>query len=1150
MESNFDNNGNGQPLEGSAQMAEGDIVKALVKMYSATTPEERNQYYSKLVSLGEDRVNFIKCILSIIGGNYNPNEMLSVTLFFKSYLNNLVIKKLLSAIERKSLFEELLKVMFERDLPNQILVNLSPCLESILFFDESDALGCQHLTEVLFQNMMHYIDGDAKSTNPNVLRVFFSMFKVAINVIQDVENLSEKMKMHNEILCEAAEKMIVLLKDSFNQDNPENAYRYSSSLLDWTILSKDAMNKVWRGTPYQIEAGLRNSVTYSFIDYLTTDQFMKVAYDTLFIGFQKEVAFFESGDQKLNEIVYACKCNIVKIISNLMTIIKPHLHMEKLRDTTFVNLLSTWARSFLDELLEFTSTAEYENKLENQKLKEFVTTLLTNLSQIMYIKEFHPVFREYGFRLLTDIGFPFLRTIQEEKHEMMDNPAEFVKLALDTWDRQKYLQIKSQAAKFIETMGDKIIGLFVPMSLLTWEILEYAALKDSSTNLPILKDEYEKSKFLSYCSEEDMIDCSLLTLTMVSYALPKSQDLKEKFVSVIEKVTKSIMDKNSLLLNCRLTIMLGYYIDILYKKDESVFMDSLKLFIGSLSSGEEHLALAHQSADTLNTIINDNDIIPRIKPIINDILSDVSDCIMTVKIPDFFDFLAETFKFYREEINQEQFSKWIQRLVQRIQADVDEIKGEASNRNPFENEGEALQRQDESATPTTMAIQKCWSIIITILETETFIHKYLEILEDQLKFLFGLLSDVNRIEFDDDIVKAMRILINKSQQVSEVMKVLFPYLKFTFEKHCHIYHELFDCIKAYIKNDKEFVLSNQEYVENIIGFGVHTLFNTKSPTGKKMGGDQVVNGAIYLIQILLLLKTDDTSYTDRAIPVVLDNVIMRMKEKPNNKIIKRVLFGVIMASIISNFNATIKFLQEKDLTDSVFESILKMSVRNMTNPLERKLFAMSMTSLLTQNELPDSVQEKSPRIISKIIDILVKTTIDEAKKAKKKEKKKIRDLLEDAEYDSDDYGSKFNNLSSDFDSDLESSESENDSEDKENHVTRPDPLNLGVDINDEKYNQDDESTDENENDDIIESTIDVQSNFTMMKTGLTTFDEFEFFKSIISKLYKEHGSDMNTLISQLSEGSQNALKGLIQIKKIENENGVMHRKIVKARRKR
>jgi hypothetical protein len=63
--------------------------------------------------------------------------------------------------------------------------------------------------------------------------------------------------------------------------------------------------------------------------------------------------------------------------------------------------------------------------------------------------------------------------------------------------------------------------------------------------------------------------------------------------------------------------------------------------------------------------------------------------------------------------------------------------------------------------------------------------------------LFGLLSDPSRIEFDDDIVKSMKIIITKSGKVSDVMKILFPYLKKTFEKHKFIYSELFDLIKAY-----------------------------------------------------------------------------------------------------------------------------------------------------------------------------------------------------------------------------------------------------------------------------------------------------------------------------------------------------------------
>jgi len=142
---------------------------------------------------------------------------------------------------------------------------------------------------------------------------------------------------------------------------------------------------------------------------------------------------------------------------------------------------------------------------------------------------------------------------------------------------------------------------------------------------PILKDHYANSTFLANSSDEDKIDVGLMMLTMVSYALPKADLLKETFVKVIENITDPILSMNSLLLNCRLTIMLGYYMDILYKSDEKVFLGVIKMFLDSLTSGPENLALAHQSSDTLNTIINDNDIIPRIAPILPQLLERVSE---------------------------------------------------------------------------------------------------------------------------------------------------------------------------------------------------------------------------------------------------------------------------------------------------------------------------------------------------------------------------------------------------------------------------------------------------------------------------------------------------------------------------------------------
>jgi hypothetical protein len=98
---------------GQSQTIEDEIVNSLVLMYGATNNEERNIYYERLCKIAEDSGNFIKSILKVFYGDYNKHQKLSVTIYFKSYLNNLIIKKGLNSEARKDLFEELLKILFQ-----------------------------------------------------------------------------------------------------------------------------------------------------------------------------------------------------------------------------------------------------------------------------------------------------------------------------------------------------------------------------------------------------------------------------------------------------------------------------------------------------------------------------------------------------------------------------------------------------------------------------------------------------------------------------------------------------------------------------------------------------------------------------------------------------------------------------------------------------------------------------------------------------------------------------------------------------------------------------------------------------------------------------------------------------------------------------
>ena len=572
-----------------------EIVKTLINMYTNTSTEDRTNNYNKLLDLSKNKQIFIENLLLAFRSDYSLKEKLSVSLFFKSYLNNLIIKKELTADERKLVYEEIVKMMFDIQLHDQILKNLVPSLETLLLNDEADQISCMHLVECMFLK----IEEASKEMDPSEVykyNTFINLYKAGVNVIQDLDQLSDRLKSHAEILSAWAEKLISGLKESFENKNEELAFMYSSALLDWWVVNKDALSKM-----------CKESKEYSYIEYLTYDSFINIYYDVaFFFAYPNESVYFESGNSKMNEHINASKWNIVKILSTMITMIRPHLHFDKLKDTRFIKLLHSLIQSFLTELLQLGQNPEVENIMENKYLRELTTSILTCCAQMAYIKEFHEIFQNHGLCLLTDIGFPFLRTWKSEILEMRDNPTEFVKLALDVWDRQKFPYLKSQAAKFIETIGDKVPGMFKKISELCLDTLLYTIVKDSNMDLyPTLKVHHPDSKFLSYWTDEELIDVSLLTITMISYALPKQEKLKNRLIEIWEKITRPIMDKRNTLLNWRLTIMLGYYIDILYRDDESIFFDVISMFIESLTSDEENYALAYQSADTLNTIIND-----------------------------------------------------------------------------------------------------------------------------------------------------------------------------------------------------------------------------------------------------------------------------------------------------------------------------------------------------------------------------------------------------------------------------------------------------------------------------------------------------------------------------------------------------------------
>lgn len=489
---------------------EAEIVKTLVGMYAAKSTEERNGLYNNLVILSENKGRFIQGIVRTMYGSYELTQKLSVVLYFKSYLNNMIIKKSLTPTDRKDIFNEFVKVMFEADLPIEVRNNLTPCLESLLFADEADRDGTQNLLQLLFETMDSYSAVDPKTHDPKILRVFFSLFRASTNIIQENGVLSDRLRASNKFLCAAASKIIEELRAAFLAGNQAEAKQNSAALQEWVMIYKESLSKTQKKLDYpHIPQTQKPSVGLSYIDFLTREDFMKISYEIILIASPKERLFFTTGDDKIDILLFNAKENIIKIVANLISYIKPHLHMKALKDTDFLKLLEALTPLFLSSLIELGSSKDNADFLASPHRCQCVSAVLGCAAQLVYIKEYHEHYTQYDLRLFTDIGFPFIRTLDEEKAEAIDNPSEFVKLGLDTCDRQRLAHMKSQAARFIETIGDKIPGFFPRLCNLCCDLLAFSIFKEAGSdgasdatqlanNYPTLNEHHNDSVFLTF----------------------------------------------------------------------------------------------------------------------------------------------------------------------------------------------------------------------------------------------------------------------------------------------------------------------------------------------------------------------------------------------------------------------------------------------------------------------------------------------------------------------------------------------------------------------------------------------------------------------------------------------------------------------------
>ena len=90
-----------------------------------------------------------------------------------------------------------------------------------------------------------------------------------------------------------------------------------------------------------------------------------------------------------------------------------------------------------------------------------------------------------------------------------------------------------------------------------------------------------------------------------------------------------------------------------------------------------------------------------------------------------------------------------------------------------------------------------------------------------------------------------------------------------------------------------------------------------------------------------------------------------------SKTFERVLLGVFYSAMILNVNVTLEFLSSSGFMDE-FLNLAVSSWRSLRLSYERKLFALAMTNLLFNSNMPPGLKEMAGPMMRELVSLLIR----------------------------------------------------------------------------------------------------------------------------------------------------------------------------------
>ena len=691
--------------------------------------------------------------------------------------------------------------------------------------------------------------------------------------------------------------------------------------------------------------------------------------------------FFDSGIKMLTinykelyEAIMKMKTKILRYINSLvLNITLKFSSKDKKIIDQHKNLIT-----FCIESLKSQNFFIFNNDNSAQKIliEKFDIQIIIYLYKMVFDSTFSKELSKYLSNITYGIVFPLLISSEEEISNLENDPYgnNYANFIYDLVNTKSLKQLKTTLSKFISIgckNNEKYLQFLICYSIDIIQLcigISRDKILDSS-----LISQSDTFIFNNKINEINRVEVCFLVLCII-YKIISKKGNKMNYFEVLFTFTqnnlKNVMEKfiKTSIVKQRICLFLSLYIKdfIELNLDLNIFKDICEFLFYNIFNENEHIA-QYESFEAITKILTNKNFKNEIthylaKKYYEKILSFIETC----SNPIFFDMLSEIVSSIED---LDDLQKLLENLFIRIKK---EITGVTPRRISQSNYTEMME-QEKIITKTNyrLIISKCFSVLHKIFKNEKLIlNKYAEI-EKYIEPLMKYMKTPNKIDFDDDLIDIMIMIIKTLKYLPNLAINLLPDIGQVMRKNKGITKNLFILINLYIIYSNSEIEKKEEYSKCIFKLYKKSFTNTFSKESP------------YLCTILIQIWMTFSAIIPKNIVL---NIISFARERFQdvNLEVKKVItdtkkpgfdahvlnlsiINLIICTFVHYSDMVLDIINIKDLIQYASHIV---AYKYHLTLYECKIYVLSLCSILRNKNLRTNIIDDIPKIISFCSNIL------------------------------------------------------------------------------------------------------------------------------------------------------------------------------------